>query len=96
MQVLLEDFTRSKGYKVIYDYLLQLEHSSSSEAIDAQRNLVLLIQNLAMAGFLNQEPSMTDGGPFQDPSFKIPIPVNQGKMYSACEVLLEHNMKRIT
>ena len=74
----MDDFSSSQGYKLLYDYLLHLETSSHHDAKEAERNLVLLIQNLTMAGFHTLEPSLTDGGPFQDPSFSIPAPLHQG------------------
>ena len=83
MQVILDDFNASKGYKMLYDYILYLEGlSNHQEAMEAKRNLILLIQNLTMAGYVNLEPTLTDGGPFQDPSFYVPTPINQGMLIS--------------
>ncbi len=87
VQVLLDDFSNSQGYKLLYSYLLYLEATPAPEAGDALRNLVLLIQNLIMDGFHTLEiPSgMNFGGPFQNPDFVVPTPNNQGeKWYFKC------------
>ena len=76
LQVLLEDFSNCRGYKFLHDYLLYLERKTSDEAREVLRNVVLLIQGLVMAGFLSLEPTITDGGPFQDPGFQIPAPLD--------------------
>jgi len=41
--------------------------------------MILLIQNLVLAGFLSLEPMLSDGGIFQDPYFVIPAPLGDGK-----------------
>ena len=74
--MLLEDFSNCRGYKFLHDYLLYLERKTSDEAREVLRNVVLLIQGLVMAGFLTLEPTITDGGPFQDPGFQIPAPLD--------------------
>ena len=76
MQVLLEDFSNCRGYKFLHDYLLYLERETSDEAREVLRNVVLLIQGLVMAGFMTLEPTITDTGPFQDPGFQIPSPLD--------------------
>ena len=76
VQVLLEDFSNCRGYKFLHDYLLYLERKTSDEAREVLRNAVLLVQGLVMAGFLTLEPTLTDGGPFQDPNFQIPAPLD--------------------
>ena len=76
VQVLLEDFSSCSGYKFLHDYLLYLERKTSDETREVLRNVVLLIQGLVMAGFLTLEPTITDGGPFQDPGFQIPAPLD--------------------
>ncbi len=82
LQVLLEDFSCSGGYKLLYDYLLHLERMGTEDAREAERNMVLLISNnLVPAGFLNLEPTLNDGGPLQDPHFVIPAPHNDGEKY---------------
>ena len=40
--------------------------------------MVLLMQNLVLAGFLTLEPTLSDGGPFQDSDFVIPAPLGDG------------------
>ena len=77
LKVLLDDFSSCGGYKFLRDYLLHLEQKSSPDDKEAVRNMVLLIQNLCMAGFLSLEPQLSDGGPFQDPEFTIPVPVGE-------------------
>ena len=76
--ILLEDFASGGGYKFLYDYLLLLERKKSEEAKEALRSIVLLVQSLTMCGFLDLVPSLTDGGPFQDDDFEIPIPTGNG------------------
>ena len=75
-QVLLDDFSNCQGYKFLHDYLLYLERKANDETREVLRNVVLLIQSLVMAGFLSLEPTITDGGPFQDPDFQIPSPLD--------------------
>ena len=75
-QVLLDDFSNCRGYKFLHDYLLYLERKANDETREVLRNVVLLIQSLVMAGFLSLEPTITDGGPFQDPDFQIPTPLD--------------------
>ena len=77
-QVILGDFASGGGYKFIYDYLLFLEGKSDEEAKEALRNVVLLVQSLTMCGFLDLAPSLTDGGPFQDEEFEVPVPTGNG------------------
>ena len=79
LQVLLDDFSCCRGYKFLHDYLLYLERKSSDEIKEVLRNVVLLIQSLVMAGFLTLEPTTTDGGPFQDPGFQVPAPLDPSK-----------------
>ena len=43
---------------------------------------MLLLQNLVLAGFLTLKPTLSDGGPFQDPDFVIPAPLGDGKFLS--------------
>ena len=33
------------------------------------------MQKLIFAGFVDFEPKLSDGGPFQDPSFTTPVPL---------------------
>jgi len=77
--VLLDDFSSSRGYKLLYDFLLKLDQSDSEENSAAIRNLILQMQDLAFAGFLSLEPTKSEGGPFQDQSFSIPIPTGNGE-----------------
>lgn len=79
--ILLEDFAAGGGYKFLYDYLLLLERQKGEEAKEALRSIVLLVQSLTMCGFLDLVPSLTDGGPFQDDDFEIPIPTGNGIVY---------------
>ena len=76
--VILEDFASAGGYKFLYDYLLLLEKKDDGEAREALRNVVLLMQSLTMCGFLDLAPSLTDGGPFQDEEFEVPVPTGNG------------------
>ena len=55
--------------------------SDSEESRAAIKNLVLLLQDLVFAGFLSLEPAMSDGGPFQDRTFSIPVPSGDGKHF---------------
>ena len=53
----------------------------TDDAREAERNMVLLISNnLVPAGFLTLEPTLNDGGPFQDPGFSIPAPQTDGNI----------------
>ena len=76
--VILEDFASAGGYKFLYDYLLLLEKRDDDEAKEALRNVILLMQSLTMCGFLDLAPSLTDGGPFQDEEFEVPVPTGNG------------------
>ena len=67
------------GYKFLFEYLLRLERKGTDEAREAERNMILLMKNLVLAGFLTLEPTLSDGGPFQDPGFVIPAPLGDGK-----------------
>ena len=67
------------GYKFLFEYLLHLERKGTDEAREAERNMILLMQNLVLAGFLTLEPTLSDGGPFQDPDFMISAPLGDGK-----------------
>ena len=78
-QVLLDDFSKCGGYRFLHDYLLHLERKKTAEAREAERNMVLLIQKLALVGFLNLEPTLSEGSPFQDPGFSIPVPAGDGE-----------------
>lgn len=76
--VILEDFASGGGYKFLYDYILLLERKKDEESKEALRNVVLLVQSLTMCGFLDLVPSLTDGGPFQDEEFEVPVPTGNG------------------
>jgi len=67
------------GYKFLFEYLLHLERKGTDEAREAERSMILFMQNLVLAGFLTLEPTLSDGGPFQDPDFMIPAPLGDGK-----------------
>ena len=67
------------GCKFLFEYLLHLERKGMDEAREAERNMILLMHNLVLAGFLTLEPTLSDGGPFQDPNFVIPAPLGNGK-----------------
>ena len=84
MQVLLDDFSNCRGYKFLHDYLLYLERKTDDEAREVLRNVILLIQSLVMSGFLTLEPSITDGGPFQDPEFEVPTPLDPSMCFCLC------------
>ena len=86
-QVILGDFASGGGYKFIYDYLLFLERKNDEEAKEALRNVVLLVQSLTMCGFLDLAPSLTDGGPFQDEEFEVPVPTGNGMVALWCMLL---------
>ncbi len=87
LQVLLEDFSCSGGYKLLYEYLLHLERTGTEDAREAERNMVLLISNnLVPAGFLSLEPTLSDGGPLQDPDFVIPVPQDGGQYLCMCYI----------
>lgn len=78
-QALIDDFAASGGYTFLLEYILSLETKGEEEALGAQRNVVLLTSDLVSCGFIQLEPSMSDAGPFQDPSFSLPIPAESGK-----------------
>ena len=77
-QVLLDDFSSCGGYKFLFQYLLHLERMATDDARDAERNLVLLTSSLVLSGFLSLEPTLNDGGPFQDSGFSVPVPIGNG------------------
>ena len=78
-QSLIDDFSSNGGYTFLLDYILQLETKGGEEALDAQRNIVLLTSDLVTCGFTMLEPNMSDPGPFQDPDFIMPIPAQTGE-----------------
>ena len=58
---------------------MHLERKGTEEAREAERIMILLIQNLVLAGFLSLEPTLSGGHTFQDPDFVIPAPLGGGK-----------------
>lgn len=87
VQMLIEDFSTSGGYEFLYKYLLMLEERENQEALDAQRNLVLLVSDLVTCGFVQLQPTLSDPGPF-NPDFKVPVPAENGLLFAVGGVII--------
>jgi len=78
-QMLLDDFRACQGYTFLSEFLLRMELDKSEEAVQALRNLVLLMGSLATCGYIELKPgNPSSGSLFQMPGFTVPIP--QGKV----------------
>ncbi|CAM1304230.1 WDFY3 (predicted) [Pycnogonum litorale] len=78
-QTLLDDFRSCQGYIFISEFLLRLEQDGSQEAIDALKNLVLLISTLSMCGYIELKPSQASTASlYTIPGFILPEPLGQG------------------
>ncbi|XP_073985786.1 WD repeat and FYVE domain containing 3 bchs [Rhodnius prolixus] len=78
-QTLLEDFRTCHGYTFLSDFLLKLEHDKSAEAMEAMRNLVLMIASLSMCGQNELKPNQASMGTlFQMLGFSLPQPSGRG------------------
>uniref|UniRef100_A0A1B6CRC4 Uncharacterized protein n=1 Tax=Clastoptera arizonana TaxID=38151 RepID=A0A1B6CRC4_9HEMI len=78
-QTLLEDFRSCQGYGFLSDFLLKLEHDTSPEAVEAVRNLVLMIASLSMCGYTEIRPNPGSMGTlFQIMGFTMPQPSGRG------------------
>ena len=56
-----------------------METDQSEEAIQALRNLVLLVGSLTTCGFIELKPSTASAGTlFQMPGFSVPQPAGKG------------------
>ncbi|KAK2144414.1 hypothetical protein LSH36_759g01017 [Paralvinella palmiformis] len=78
-QVLLDDFRTCQGYLFLTDFLLRMEKNESEEAIQALRNLVLLVGSLTTCGYMELKPSTASAGSlFKIPGFTIPQPAGKG------------------
>ena len=59
--------------------VVRIEHDRSEEAIQALRNLLLLVGSLTTCGYVELKPSTASAGSlFQMPGFTIPQPVGKG------------------
>ena len=94
-KVLLDDFSSCGGYKLLYEYLLYLEKKGTEEAREAERNLILLMQKLIFAGFVDLEPKLSDGGPFQDPNFTTPVPLGESTFSRAIIYAIVRNFRMV-
>ena len=57
-----------------------MELDASEEAIQALRNLVLLMGSLATCGYIELKPgNPSSGSLFQMPGFTVPIPQGKGR-----------------
>ncbi|XP_050525205.1 WD repeat and FYVE domain-containing protein 3 isoform X2 [Daktulosphaira vitifoliae] len=78
--VLLDDFNNAFGYKFLSDFLLSLENDESSDALEAIRNLVLIIASLSMSGFTELKPEENNTDlTSQNSGFIIPQPKGPGQ-----------------
>ena len=60
--------------------VFRLELDESEEAIQALRNLVLLVGSLTTCGFTEIKPNQASSGSlFQIPGFALPQPVGKGR-----------------
>ncbi|KAG1679752.1 WD repeat and FYVE domain-containing protein 3 [Nymphon striatum] len=78
-QTLLDDFRTCQGYIFISEFLLRLEQDGSQEAVDALRNLLLLVSTLSMCGYIELKPSQASiASLYQISGFQLPQPLGQG------------------
>lgn len=61
-------------------FLCRMETDQTEEAIQALRNLVLLVGSLTTCGYIELKPSPNSAGSlFQMPGFTVPQPAGKGK-----------------
>ena len=77
-QSIIDDFSASCGYKLLFEFMLKLDSTGEQEARDAQRHVILLTSDLVSCGFDKLAVTTNDPGPF-NPRFKIPKPLDGGK-----------------
>ncbi|XP_025205063.1 WD repeat and FYVE domain-containing protein 3 [Melanaphis sacchari] len=79
-QVLLDDFNTAQGYIFLSDFLVSLENDESSEALEAMRNLVLIIASLSMSGYIELKPNQEQPDSLLQPlGFTLPQPTGHGQ-----------------
>ena len=62
-----------------------MERDENEEAIQALRNLVLLVGSLTACGFIELKPSTASSGSlFQMPGFAVPQPAGKGENAMTC------------
>ena len=62
-------------------HVTRLELDETEEAIQALRNLVLLVGSLTTCGFTEIKPSQASSGSlFQIPGFSLPQPTGKGRL----------------
>ena len=49
------------------------------------------MQKLIFAGFVDLEPKLSDGGPFQDPNFTTPVPLGESMLSQGIIYLMVGN-----
>ncbi|KAL4240237.1 WD repeat and FYVE domain-containing protein 3 [Mactra antiquata] len=77
--VLLDDFKSCQGYTYLSEFILRLELDTSDEAVQALRNLVLLVGSLTTCGYTEMKPSTASSGSlYQIPGFSLPQPAGKG------------------
>ncbi|ESO89055.1 hypothetical protein LOTGIDRAFT_154132 [Lottia gigantea] len=78
-QTLVDDFKSCQGYVFLSEFLLKLESNDGEEAVQALRNLVLLVGSLTTCGFCEIKPNAgSTGSLFQMPGFCMPQPAGKG------------------
>ena len=64
----------------LFSCFTRLELDESEEAIQALRNLVLLVGSLTTCGFTEIKPNQASSGSlFQIPGFSLPTPMGKGR-----------------
>ena len=74
--ILLESFNDCQGYKFITHTLLRFCESKKENALEASRNLVLLVASLVMTGHQQLSPPLTISSPLHEKDYIIPQPSN--------------------
>ena len=75
------NYTSFQGIRTyMVSYHTRLELDESEEAIQALRNLVLLVGSLTTCGFTEIKPNQASSGSlFQIPGFSLPQPMGKGR-----------------
>ena len=64
---------------IVFYVYHRMEHNTTEEAIQALRNLVLLVGSLTSCGYIELKPKTTSSGSlFQMPGFTVPQPTGKG------------------
>ncbi|ESN92292.1 hypothetical protein HELRODRAFT_194319 [Helobdella robusta] len=77
-QMILDDFRTCNGYNYLTEFLLSTEKMGSEEAMQALRNLILLVGSLCSCGFIELKPNLKTSSLFHMPGFVVPQSAGNG------------------